>query len=258
MYSMKLFTTLTALSLLAIASCVHAASPQNPSTAPILVELFTSEGCSSCPPVDQFVQKLDASQPVPGAQLIVLSEHVDYFNSEGWKDPYSSSLFTERQKSYDTSMGVTNPYTPQIIINGSITLPLSDQQKMIDVFKTEEAKPILPIQISAVTFETTAVHAHITVNNTDSKEKGDVYVVAALNSAESQVTSGENNNRHLTHVAVVQELVKAGKLQKGKAFDKDVLIKLKAGTNPANIRIIVFIQKSDGGKVLGSALWKNQ
>jgi hypothetical protein len=211
--------------------------------------------------VDQFVNKLDASQPVPGAQLIVLSEHVDYFNSEGWKDPYSSSLFTDRQKTYDSAMGVASPYTPQIIIDGSETLPLTDQQKMIDLFKKAEAEPTLPIQISDVSFETKTppvAHAHIKVDGTSAKQNADIFVVAALNHAESQVSKGENNGKLLTHVAVVQELEKVGKLQKGKMLDKDVTIKLKSGTDPDNVRLIVFVQKSGGGKVLGSSMWKKQ
>ena len=226
---------------------------------PILVELFTSEGCSSCPPADALLQKLDTSQPVAGAQLIVLSEHVDYWDHEGWKDPNSSSAMTERQIAYVHALGLNTPYTPQIIVDGTSEMRANDSQQVEKVFHEAAAAAKVPVRIGEVSVDggnPGVLRTRIEADGTSDKHSADVYVAIALDRVESQVLHGENGGQHLTHVAVVQQITKVGKLPKGNSFGETVQLNLKLGTDPKNLRIVAFVQEPGPGRLLGAALRK--
>lgn len=228
-------------------------------TTPILVELFTSEGCSSCPPVDAWAQRIDASQPIPGGQVIVLSEHVDYWNAGGWKDPYSSPSITDRQNAYCRVLRISEPYTPQVIVNGSAELRLTDPKQVSEVFTKAVAAPQVHLQIVSVEVEAGGqpiLKTRIEADNSSEAHEADVYVAIALDHAESQILRGENSGRHLTHVAVVQSLKKIGRLEKGKKFSQDLQVKLKPGADPTNLRIVAFVQEPGVGTVMGATLEK--
>ncbi|HEY2120209.1 MAG TPA: DUF1223 domain-containing protein [Candidatus Acidoferrum sp.] len=229
------------------------------SASPVLVELFTSEGCSSCPPADLLLQQLDAVQPFPAAHVIVLSEHVDYWDHEGWKDPYSSPLLTERQSGYVRALSQKNPYTPQFIVDGIVELRASGSKEMNEIFQKVAAAPKISVRISSLSIEgefPMLLRARIEADGGSEKHKADIYVAVALDRTESQVLHGENTGQHLTHVAVVQDLTRIGKLEKQTSFGQDFQVKLKSGTDPRNIRIVAFVQESGFGKVLGAAMQK--
>lgn len=225
---------------------------------PVLVELFTSEGCSSCPPADALLEKMD-DQPIPGTQLIVLSEHVTYWDHDGWKDPNSSSALTDRQSFYEDALGLKTPYTPQIIVDGTSLLSIGDARQVQNIFEKAKAAAKVSIRIDDVTVDAgnpSVLLARISAEGNSDHRSADVYVAVALNRVESQVLRGENGGRHLVHVAVVEQLTKIGKLQKGKSFEREVQLKLKPGEDPKNLRIIAFVQESGPGKVIGAALRK--
>jgi hypothetical protein len=226
---------------------------------PVLVELFTSEGCSSCPPADEFVRKLDQLQPVAGGQLIVLSEHVDYWDHEGWKDPYSSSALTDRQAAYEQVLGLNSPYTPQLIVDGAHEIHLADPKQIEEVFQRAVATPKIQVRLDGVSIDpahSDLLCAHVAADGGTGKSSANVYLAVALDHAESQVLRGENGGRHLVHTAVVDQIVKVGKFEMGKEFAQDVKVKLKPGVDLLNLRVIAFVQAPGPGKLLGAALWK--
>jgi hypothetical protein len=236
--------------------------PRGDAPTPVLVELFTSEGCSSCPPADALLQQLDRTQPVGGALLIVLSEHVDYWNHIGWTDPYSSRFFSNRQSAYADRFGVSSVYTPQMVVDGAAEFVGSDSRLASQAVQKALGLRKVAIRISGISLDASkTLQAHIeteTLPDTLKVRKAEVYLVMALNHAESQVLRGENSGHRLTHVGVVQSLTKVGSIEAGKSFSQDVHVKLDAGTRPANLRVIAFIQQPGQRQVLGVAQQRAQ
>jgi hypothetical protein len=252
----RMFGLLVPISVLAVALLFASDHPAT-NASPVLVELFTSEGCSSCPPADRLLQDLDRTQPVAGAELIVLSEHVDYWNHIGWADPFSSKFFSDRQSAYSDHFGLNSVYTPEMVVDGDAEFVGSDSRHAEQACKQASESRKVPVRISNVALNGNTIRAHV---ESDAVPSGNanVYVVVALNHAESQVQRGENAGRHLSHVAVVQSLNKVGSAEKGKPFAQDVSVKINPGTDLSNLRLIAFVQENGPGKVLGAALERVQ
>jgi hypothetical protein len=254
-----------ALSVLAIAGLALAAtllagdapswSIEGPgSGTPVVVELFTSEGCSSCPPADALLQKFD-TQPFPRAQLIVLSEHVDYWNHIGWTDPYSASAYSQRQSGYANHFHLDSAYTPQMIVDGTDEFVGNSSREAQKAFTKAVATVKIPVRISSLLLEGGVLKAHVETGLLPAQSRSaDIVFVVALNHAESQVAGGENSGRRLTHVAVVRRLIKAGSVESGQSFSRDVAVKVEKGMDPSKLRVIAFVQEAGPGKILGAAV----
>jgi hypothetical protein len=252
---------LSTLAIFAVAAWVWVRAAETPrylvSHNPVLVELFTSEGCSSCPPADALLSKFDR-QSRTGAEIVVLSEHVDYWNDLGWKDPYSSHVYSDRQNIYAGRLGLSSVYTPQMVVDGTIEFVGSSARSANDAFAWAFSAPKIPIQLSSITLEHPDIlRAHIETEALTDSFGGldpEVYVAVALDHAESEVSRGENGGHRLAHTAVVRTLFKIGSVQHGQSFAQDVQLKLEPGTDPHNLRLIAFLQQPHQGRVIGAAV----
>lgn len=217
---------------------------------PVVVELFTSEGCSSCPPADALLKAMDSTQAIPGVHLIVIEEHVDYWDDQGWKDPFSSHEITLRQTDYTERLRVREPYTPEMVVDGAYEFTGNDRMRAVQALEKAVALPTVSVRISSIAVENGKLRAHIESDSVP--DKADVMVALVLDHAESQVVRGENGGHHLEHVAVLTNLSKIGKAEKGRPFSKDISLGSKSLTQPC--RLITFLQEPGQGRIIGAAV----
>lgn len=219
-------------------------------TTPVLVELFTSEGCSSCPSADALLRHLDDSQPVAGAEVIVLSEHVDYWNRLGWTDPFSSALFTDRQQGYVTSLRAESLYTPQAVVDGAREVVGNDQPALIAAIAAAAARSKAPLDVRV----TAGRDASLVVSVTGAVARdsaADIFVAVAERDVTVPVTRGENANRRLRHTGVVRRLAGAGRVAKdGTVSVAALTIDLDPAWNRSALRVVAFTQAAKQGSVM--------
>src|SRR5271170_1239940 len=160
----KLTAQLFCMALAAASTAMLQAATNSPQSASptVLVELFTSEGCSSCPPADRLLAELDRKQPIPGTTIVVLSEHVDYWNQLGWRDPFSSHQWSERQDEYGRQFGLDSIYTPQMVIDGDSQTSGSDGRAVLLAIQRSAKQPHIDIAISSLEKSSDGVHLTFT------------------------------------------------------------------------------------------------
>jgi hypothetical protein len=222
------------------------------SRTPVLVELFTSEGCSSCPPADALLAKLDSIQPVPAAEIIVLGEHVDYWDGQGWHDRFSSHQFTDRQTGYSSTLHFDNPYTPQMIVDGTDQFVGNDAAHALRAIQHAAQSPKLQLNLSPPVVDGNRISATVSTTAPLAQLRGDLYAALVDPTDTTDVRHGENGGRQLQHVGVVRVMQRIGSL-KDLASPHQFTLKAPADATPGTMRVVVFAQRQDQGAILAAA-----
>jgi len=231
---------------------------------PVVLELFTSEGCSSCPPADTLLAKLDNQQPVAGAEIIALEEHVDYWDQLGWRDPFSSPEWTERQRNYAQAFRSGSVYTPQMVVNGSTEFVGSRIRQGGEAIESAARQTTTALSVSASSMPSKrAAEVTVKVLNLEGSRQNDqpeVWLAVTETGLHTAVKGGENSGEDLHHAAVVRKLQRLGSAapRSGAATGEmpvfsSVKVSLDSGWKRENLRIVAFVQERHSLRIIGAA-----
>jgi hypothetical protein len=209
---------------------------------PVVVELYTSQGCSSCPPADALLGEL-AKQP----GVLALSFHVDYWDYIGWKDPFAAAQYTERQRDYAARLGLRYIYTPQIVVDGLHDVVGSKRRAVTGAI--EEAAKTEPA-VSVTLEETDGGRVRLSAG-TAPAGGATVWLVTFDDSHKTQVARGENSGRALVNSNVVRELTTLGTWT---GEEKSFPLDLAAARAEGRGGCAVIVQQGRGGPVIGAAM----
>ena len=205
------------------------------------IELFTSEGCSSCPSADRNLERIARAAESVGKNVVTLSYHVDYWNRLGWTDPYSSAEFTQRQRHYARNFESSRIYTPQMVVNGRAEFVGSNREKTDHVVDFAlRVQPTANIQVRA-SFNGQQIKATWQANGL---ENGDAIRVALVQkTGQQKVTRGENARRNLTHVNIVRQL-KSNPTPRNRG---EVLFSVPSRFEKNQFHVVAFIESTKKG-----------
>jgi hypothetical protein len=211
----------------------------------VLVELFTSEGCSSCPPADKVLARLETGQPVEGVEIVPLALHVDYWNHLGWRDEFSSAAFSQRQTGYAGKFNLDSIYTPQMIVDGDTQFVGSNFEAALDAVRKSART-----QKAAVNLSIEKDNLNIKIKDLPAREQSTVWLAITESDLHTNVRRGENSGKKLSHAAVARDLKMIGNLAAGERdFEKSEKITIQPAWKNENVNLIVFVQGQNSKNV---------
>lgn len=211
-----------------------------------VIELFTSEGCSSCPPADELVariQKEDAGKPV-----YILAFHVDYWNRLGWKDPFSSAGYSKRQNDYAAWLKLKSVYTPQIVVNGRSEFVGSEEGTLRNAINA--GLHMMPSAKLTLNAQNAPGHIILQYKAEGAGNNTTLLVALVQKNAQTKVQSGENGGRTLAHVQIVRKVQSTPLNVSGSG---SATIALPDGFTTGGYEVIGFIQNTGNGTILAAA-----
>lgn len=227
---------------------ISAPAPAGPKNrTPVMVELFTSEGCSSCPPADRQLAFLENTQPAADARIITLAFHVDYWDGPGWKDRFSSAAFSERQNDYVQRLKLESSYTPEMVVDGRAEFVGSDAGRAAAAIAEAAggAKGVVNVSLDGA-------NAVVEIQGLPPHEAATVFLATAESNIVTEVKGGENGGRKLSHVSVVRRLEKIGGVSAPEAtFRKAVALTTDPSWNWKNLKFVAFVQEDATGRIIG-------
>jgi hypothetical protein len=241
----------TARSVAPSTSELHQGEARAHSKRAVLVELFTSEGCSSCPPADDLLRQVDGKTTDAGALIIGLSEHVTYWDHDGWKDPYDSETFTSRQNEYGQRFHLESVYTPQMVVNGETQLVGSDGRALLQAVLKAEAEDGPTLKIVSATLAGDMVNAVVSFAGEFPKHGAEVYAVVARDETTAHVLRGENEGKTLLHASVARTFTTSAKILEAGETTLHVALPADASAPGGRRHLVVWMQEPNAGRVLG-------
>jgi hypothetical protein len=246
MRSARVIATLIAATVAGVAAMtIHGAAPAaRMGGKPVLVELFTSHGCSSCPPADELLSAMRKDPPLRG-HVVFLAYHVDYWDQLGWRDPFSSKAWTQRQLDYVQAFHLESAYTPQAVVDGAEYMVGSDSHRLYGAITMEsERKVETDVQV-----EVKNGVAEVRANGGANAE---LQLAVYEDGISTKVTRGENAGRTLTNDAVVRQLTRVAALD-GKPLARRIPLSLDPSWNRARLGVVAFVQEPKTRRVYAVA-----
>ncbi len=247
----QLLISLLTVGLATILSASEPPKQVRPAAQPVVVlELFTSQGCSSCPPADRALQDIIQQATRSGGTVYGLSFHVDYWNRLGWQDPFSTRQFTNRQRQYNQSLK-TQTYTPQLIINGQQDVVGGQRSRIEQTIQSVQKGPVSDfVGVDATLVrDSKQVTVRYTLSATGLYR---VNVALVQKEARTVVQSGENGGRTLVNTNVVRQFKTVG----DSALSGHVTLTLPTGLTADQTAVLVYVQRKDNGQIVGAkSVW---